>query len=257
MCGDSTSIGAVEKLMNGENAEISFTSPPYADQREYGGGKELSTKHLAKFISTAKTRVKYFIVNLGYSRQDGEVNTYWDDYIAEAKSVGLKMLSWNIWDRASAFSIGQQTAMFPIEHEWIFVLGETTKKLSPTIPNKHAGVSPVVTNRESDGSLSKASVYSIRSHRELGTVIRLGVDRDRSVDHPAKFPVCLPEEYIEAMTSEKEIIYEPFGGSGSTLIACEKTNRKCFMMELDPHYCDVIITRWENFTGKKAVKIDI
>jgi site-specific DNA-methyltransferase (adenine-specific) len=66
------------------------------------------------------------------------------------------------------------------------------------------------------------------------------------------FPVEFPEHYIDAMTKNGDGVYEPFGGSGSTLIACENTNRKCFMMELDPHYCDVILTRWENYTGKKA-----
>ena len=54
---------------------------------------------------------------------------------------------------------------------------------------------------------------------------------------------------------DKEIVYDGFGGSGSTLIACEQLGRKCYMMELDPHYIDVIIQRWENFTGKKAIKL--
>jgi len=56
------------------------------------------------------------------------------------------------------------------------------------------------------------------------------------------------------MTNMSDIIIDPFGGSGSTLIACQKLNRKCFMMEIDPHYCDIIIKRWENYTGKKDYK---
>ena len=60
---------------------------------------------------------------------------------------------------------------------------------------------------------------------------------------------------IEEHTKIGDIITDPFGGSGSTLIACEKLNRRCFMMEIDEHYCDVIIQRWQNFTGKEAVKI--
>ena len=59
---------------------------------------------------------------------------------------------------------------------------------------------------------------------------------------------------IEQFTNKEDIILDLFGGSGSTLIACEKLNRKCFMMEIDEHYCDVIITRWQNYTGKEAVK---
>ena len=69
------------------------------------------------------------------------------------------------------------------------------------------------------------------------------------------FPVGLPSEYINALTNENDIVVEPFGGSGTTIIAAEQLNRKCRMMELDPHYCDVIIARWEKLTGQKAERI--
>lgn len=75
--------------------------------------------------------------------------------------------------------------------------------------------------------------------------------RQRNTVHPTMKPVELIEMALEAHP-DKRTVYDGFGGSGSTLIACQKTNRKCFMMELDPHYCDVIIKRWENYTGKKA-----
>ena len=61
---------------------------------------------------------------------------------------------------------------------------------------------------------------------------------------------------MEITKNKNAIVGDPFGGSGSTLIACEKTKRKCYMMELDPHYCSVIIKRWEKFTGQKAVKCE-
>jgi DNA modification methylase len=71
-------------------------------------------------------------------------------------------------------------------------------------------------------------------------------------EHPATFPVYLPAEYMKAMTNAGESVIDSFGGSGTTLIAAEQLGRRCFMMELDPHYCDVIISRWETFTGKTA-----
>ena len=74
-------------------------------------------------------------------------------------------------------------------------------------------------------------------------------------EHPAVFPVKLPAEYIQALTQEGDIVIEPFGGSGTTLIACEQTNRCCRIMELEPKYVDVIIRRWETFTGNKAIKL--
>lgn len=77
-----------------------------------------------------------------------------------------------------------------------------------------------------------------------------------TVDHPAVFPVKLPEFFIKLTTDEGEIIYEPFGGAGTTLMAAEVTGRTAMVMELMPKYCDVIITRWESYTGQKAVRAD-
>lgn len=257
LCGDSTNVQHVERLMGGEKAELCFTSPPYADQREYNGGKELSTKHLATFIRAAYGSAKLFAVNLGISRKDGEIVQYWDDYIKEAKDCGLKLLSWNVWDRLYPCSLGQQTAMFPIEHEWILVLGATSSELNKTVPNKWAGHREAwgsSSNREIDGSMSGRRVEVTADSRRLGTVIRQDIHRGES-PHPAMFPVALPEAYIEACTNPGDGVYEPFTGSGSTLIACEKTARRCYGMELDPKYCDVILARWEKFTGKEARRV--
>ena len=73
--------------------------------------------------------------------------------------------------------------------------------------------------------------------------------------HPTQKPVGLMGYILTDFTEEGDGVLDLFGGSGSTLIACEQLNRKCYMMELDPHYCDVIIERWEQFTGEKAVKL--
>lgn len=74
--------------------------------------------------------------------------------------------------------------------------------------------------------------------------------------HPTMKPIRMCAELIKHSTKEEEIVLDLFGGSGSTLIACEQLNRKCYMMEYDPHYVDVIIARWEKFTGNKAVKVN-
>ena len=251
MCGDSTSIDAVERLMAGRKADFCFTSPPYADQREYNGGKELSTQYLATFIRTASGVCNLFAVNLGISRKNGEMNQYWDDYINEAKQSGLKLISWNIWDRSGeGGSIGNMTAPFPINHEWIFVFSSESPDLNRTIPNKHGGKDVSATIRGSNSEFSSRNSV-VHEFGKLGTVLKCGVQRGKN-EHPAMFPVELPEIYIQACTKIKGIVYEPFSGSGSTLIACEKTARDCRMMELDPKYCDVIIKRWQEFTGQKA-----
>lgn len=251
MCGDSTSIDAVDKLMDGHKAQFCFTSPPYADQREYNGGKQLSTEHLATFIRTASGFCNFFAVNLGLSRKDGEINQYWDDYIVEAKNCGLKLLSWNIWNREGmGGSIGNMTAMFPIEHEWIFVFGSDIKDINRTRDNKHGGESGKSTIRQKDGETTPNS-WAINKKGKIGTVFTCDFARGKK-EHPAMFPVEFPIGYIESCTSSNDVVYEPFGGAGSTMIACEKIGRQARLMELDPKYCDVIVKRWEDFTGKKA-----
>lgn len=255
LCGDSTNVQHVERLMGGEKADMVFTSPPYFDQRDYNGGKDLTVENLKQFISSFRASTDLFIVNLGIKRSNGSILRYWDEYITYAEQCDLKLLSWNVWDRSGeGGSIGAMTAQFPIQHEFIFVLGNLIET-NRFIPNKSAGRETKTTIRGADGSL-RPSHWKAHDFGNLGTVLKTDIDKGKSdIKHPAKFPVSLPENYILACTSEMEVIAEPFTGSGSTLIACEKTNRKCRGMEIDPHYCDVIIARWEKFTGKKAALV--
>lgn len=254
-CGDATKKEDVERLMGGEKSDMVFTSPPYSDQREYGGN-DLSISTLKKFITVGAQYTEIFVINLGLKRSSGEIVQYWDEYISEAKHCNLKLLSWNVWDRSGeGGSIGNMTADFPIQHEFIFILG-TDVETNRFIPNKSAGRETKTTYRQSDGSLKK-SFWKTHGLGKLGTVIKTEIEKGKSeIKHPAKFPVSLPENYIKALTDNLGMIYEPFCGSGSTLIACEKTNRKCFGMEIDPQYCQVIIDRWEKYSGQKAVLLE-
>jgi len=144
--------------------------------------------------------------------------------------------------------------MFPIAHEWIFVFGADRVELNKTIANKSAGITRSVADRQADGTVKIKPGVTVAAKRSLGTVLDMTgeMSRNHGASHPAMFPVALPEAYIESCTKSSSAVYEPFSGSGSTLIACEKTKRKCFGMELDAKYCDVILTRWEQFAGKTA-----
>jgi len=253
ICGDSVKVETLEKLFDGNRANFCFTSPPYADQRDYGG-VALDVGYLSVFLKTGAQYCDLFAVNLGIKRKDFEVVPYWDGYISAARNAGLKLLSWNVWNRqGSGYTIGQATALFPIEHEFIFILGRP-RKLNPTIKNKTEKTHATITHQ--DGTRTDKGTKKTNPKRNLGTVIACKTEhRTGQGGHPATFPVELPVEYIKACSDKGEIIFDPFGGSGSTMIATEKTSRKCFMAEIEPKYCDVIIKRWENFTNKKAKKL--
>ena len=96
--------------------------------------------------------------------------------------------------------------------------------------------------------------HSWYSDRKQSTVLEFNKPV-KSKLHPTMKPIELLAYQIRCSSKEADSVLDCFGGSGSTLIACEQLNRKCYMVELDPHYCDVIISRWENFTGKAAVKV--
>ena len=256
LCGDSTKAEDVERLMAGAKADLCFTSPPYSDQRDYHGG-DLAEQSLSRFIDAAESKCELFAVNLGMSRKNNEVNEYWNDYITAAKRAGLKFLSWNIWDRSGfGYTVGQATAMFTVDHEWILVFGWQRKDLNKTVKNKDAGRKIDGTRRNKDGTTT-ASESVTNTHRQLGTVFRCNVVKSRNAetkDHPAVFPVALPAAYIEACCNLDGSVYEPFCGSGTTLIAAEQLGRKCYGMEISPQYCDVIVKRWETLTGRVATR---
>ena len=108
--------------------------------------------------------------------------------------------------------------------------------------------------REKDGSIKYSTSKHVQHEpcKPLETVITQGAVKSRPVWGTAQMPVQLAEEYIKAVTNEGDCVIDPFGGSGTTLIACERLNRKCFMMEINPAMCDVIIQRYEKYTQQKT-----
>jgi DNA modification methylase len=234
LCGDSTMIDDVEKLMNGEKADLTFTSPPYNANTKAGHGDIFKSKKSLKLYDD------------GYSD-----NLESNDYLSFTKTVLEHcflvtdgFIFWNVsYNANSRFEYIKQ-----IEDRLEFLIEQICWKKSSTIPFK--------------GSLMRdwEPIYLFSSNRQ-----KLGLDEvvsnhwqisntdSQHEKHKACFPVALPEKGISLIKSKSGVLFEPFTGSGTTIIAAEKTNRKCYGMELDEKYCDVIINRWQNYTGKKAV----
>lgn len=260
MCGSSTSEKDVAVLLAGESADLLFTSPPYSDMREYNGNKNLDVSHISQFIRCYAPYVDYQCVNLGLKFKNREVVPYWDDYIDVSHEAGLKLMAWCVWDKGQCGSIGQQKNFIPTRHEWIFVFGSEAKKLNKTVAKKEESINNkrVRKVRQPDGSMEVSSNGDTSGEfKPMESVTRVFSEKGPiRLEHPAVFPVALPAEYIKALTEPGGIIVEPFGGSGTTLIASERLGRKCRIMELDPSYCDVIINRWQELTGLEAVRED-
>ena len=230
--------------------------------RAYNGGKDLSVVSLAKFIPTYEPYAEYQCVNLGLQVKDGEIVQYWDAYIASAKDCGYKLMGWNVWDKLTTGAISNQVDFItPTRHEWLFVFGKAFKEINRTWEKKPESIieGKVYKNvRFNDGTFDNHSTGDHSNpYKKMESVLSITSEHGEiRSEHPAVFPVRLPAEYIAAFTNEGGIVIEPFGGSGTTMIACEQLGRKCRMMELDPHYCTVIIARWEKLTGQKAVKLN-
>jgi len=269
ICGDCTDPAVVEKLMQGEKAEICFTSPPYSDMREYKSDEASNLEKLIRFIPAIKPYSNYCLINLGLKIKDREIVQYWNEYITEAKKAGYLFLSWCVWDKMVSGGVSNQSAMFSIEHEWIFVFGNEFKKLNRTVENSPDTAKRRKSDRKDSSGRSIRGVrgadgnirYSPRGKdfdfKNLPSVVQVSpylARNDETIGaHPAVMSVELPEVYINAMTDPEQYVLEPFTGSGTTMIACENTGRKCRGIEISPDYVSVCLQRFLDATGKMPV----
>ena len=226
MCGDSTSEEDVAKLMNGVKADMVFTDPPYGidvvQGKKVGGDKPFGKVGGENIVKSNTYSSIIGDETTDTARKNYEiVKEISDNQIIFGGNYFTDFLKpskcWCVWDK-------QNTGNFAdVELAWT--------------------------------SFDKgAKIY----HYLWNGLVREG-SRDLELSkrvHPTQKPVGMIINILKDFTKENNSIIDCFGGSGSTLIACEQLNRKCYMMELDPHYIDVIIQRWENFTGERAVKIN-
>ena len=239
MCGDSTDANSVALLMDGEKADMVFTDPPYgvsigdknkALNRVQKAGRcteniandNISVDDLYPILVKAMTNCRENCKDCACyyvtSPQGGELSLM----MIMMKDAGLPVRHMLIWEKNSAtFSLGRLD--YDYQHEPIFYTWTKSHK------NYRNG--------------------------EFRTTI-WKYDKPRKCDlHPTMKPVELVENCMMDASVEGDIVLDMFGGSGTTMIAAEQLGRKARLMELDPHYCDVIIARWEKLTGKEAVKV--
>jgi len=227
MCGDSTSIDAVEKLMDGQLADILITDPPYNVAYEGSTGMtiqndDMGDEDFRQFLADA-----FICANI--AMKPGAVFYIWHadlegyNFRGAAKDAGWTVRQCLIWNKDSLV-MGRQ------DYHW---------KHEPCLYGWKDGA----------GHLWAAD-------RKQSTILQFGKPKKNDL-HPTMKPVELIEYQMLNNTKGHDIVLDLFGGSGSTMIAAEKQGRCARLMELDPKYCDVIVKRWEDFTGKKAELLNL
>ncbi len=221
MCGSSTDINCVKKLFGNEYAELCLTDPPYSVK--YKSRKNKTNKTLDSYQDPDDPRS---LLNgfMSIMPTNNIIMTYAGKQTIHlalvSESLGFNLLELLVWKKQNfCFHMG---ARYQYQHEPIFILSKKTiKNNTPS---------------------NQSSVFEI--------------DRMMKNDiHPTQKPLELFERLLLNHTDEGDLVYEPFSGSGTTLIVCEKHRRKCYAIEISNLFVDVCIRRWEEFTGKKAVKL--
>jgi DNA modification methylase len=237
ICGDSTNIDLVQKLMNGHKADMVFTSPPYNADAKAGQGDIFNGKKSVKLYSD------------GYSDKlpSSEYVKFTSSVLEICFDVTDGYIFWNVsYNAKSRFEYIQQ-----ISERLPYLIEQICWKKSSTIPFKGSLMrdwEPVFLFSTNKQPLAVEKVTS-----NFWEISNTG---SQSENHKACFPVALPEKGISIVPNKTGLVFDPFGGTGTTLIACEKTGRIARLMELDPKYCDSIIKRWESYTGKTAELVE-
>jgi DNA modification methylase len=258
--GDATLLlGDCRELIEGVGAvDAVVTSPPYAQQRDYGAKigdwRALVCGAITSIVDAGSTQV---LVNLGLVHRDGEVVPYWQSLIDDMRAVGWRHFGWYVWDQGPGLP-GDWNGRLAPSHEWIFHFNRSAVKPNKIVPCTHAGKSRGTKSglRGANGIIAvwSADDLTTQPYRIADSVIR--TDRHKHVGgiesgHPAIFPVSLPHELIQSFTQPGDAVCDPFAGSGTTGVACARLGRRFIGIEIEERYFDIACRRIEAAQAQK------
>lgn len=259
MCGDSTKEADVAELMGGEQADLLLTDPPY--NVDYQGGTKDKMKIAndnmddVAFVGflTAAFNCAIQAMRPGAAFYVWHADSKGFEFRTALKEVGMTLRETLIWVK-NALVLGRQ------DYQW---------KHEPCLYGWKDGAAHYFTEDRAQSTVIEDAAVDYRKLKKdelLQIVLELTSDKipttviyenkpTKNDIHPTMKPVKLMARLIRNSTRPKELVLDLFGGSGSTMIAAEQIDRRCFMMEFDPKYCDAILARWEKLTGEEAEKI--
>ncbi|WP_137179198.1 site-specific DNA-methyltransferase [Roseomonas sp. AR75] len=251
-CGDSTNRATVARVMASDRAALLFTSPPYGNQRDYttGGVSDWDALMQGVFahLDGALRRDAQVLVNLGLIHREGEWQPYWQGWLDWMRAQGWRRFGLYAWDQGPGLP-GDWNGRLAPAFELVFHFNREARQANKIVPCKWAGT-------PNKGSGLRAADGEVKAYTHIGlpvqemripdSVLRITRHKGRGIEteHPAVFPVALPEFLMRAYTDEGDAVFEPFGGSGTTILAGQRTSRRVRAIELAPAYVDLAIARW-------------
>ncbi|WP_051089347.1 site-specific DNA-methyltransferase [Elioraea tepidiphila] len=252
LCGDSTDAASVARVIADDRAALLFTSPPYGSQREYtiGGVSDWDAlmQGVFRHLPTAMADDAQVLVNLGLIHRDGEWVPYWRGWLEWMRAQGWRRFALYAWDQGPGLP-GDWNGRLAPAFELVFHLNRTARQANKIVPCKWAGTPNKGSGlRDADGTVKPYTHAGlpVQEMRIPDSVLRITRHKARGIEteHPAVFPVALPEFLMRAYTDEGEVVFEPFSGSGTTLLAGQRTGRRVRAVELAPEYVDLALARW-------------
>ena len=265
LCGDSTDAACVARVMGGERASLAFTSPPYGNQRDYTTGGvtdwDALMRGVCQHLAVALADDGQVLVNLGMIHRDSEWQPYWHGWLDWMRSAGWRRFGLYVWDQGPGLP-GDWNGRLSPAFEFLFHFNRQARQANKIIPcrwaghvnGSHGGL------RNKDGSVTdwQHAGQGVQETRIPDSVVRITRHKARGIEteHPAVFPVKLPEFVIQTYIAEGDVVFEPFAGSGTTILAGQRTGRRVCAMDLAPSYIDLAIARWRMLHPDLSVVLD-
>ena len=259
ICGDAGDHSIVAALMGSDRAHLCFTSPPYSTQRNYTGEGTQDWDVLMRgvFAQLPMRDDGQVLVNLGLVHRDNEWQPYWNTWLDWMRMQAWRRFGLYVWDQGPGLP-GDWNGRFAPAFELVFHFNRQARQPNKIVPCIYAGKDTHLRGdgtsaggmRNKDGSKTTWNHVGTvtQDYRIPDSVIRVMRHKGKigqDIDHPAVFPVALPEFVLQSYSDEGEIVFEPFCGSGTTILAAQRTGRRVRAVELAPEYVDVAVKRFQ------------